>query len=340
MNHPILIAGPCAAESEEQVLATAHEIVRLLPNQRVIFRAGVWKPRTSPDTFQGIGEPALAWLLRVRQETGMMVATEVATPEHIRAALSVGIDYLWLGARTTANPILVQQLADTLFSTPHPSLQAVLVKNPVNNDPQLWLGDIVRLEQTGVPVMAIHRGCNHRSCWSMAHRLNRLRPDIPLLLDPSHLGGAVDRIAPLMQQAESLCFDGAMIETHIFPHKALSDARQQLTPVQLAEVWRVYPLSHHADEQLELRWLRAEIDELDDELWTTIARRMEVSSSIGQWKQAHGVPALQQSRFDDILSRRLAWAEEHGLSAEMVENIFREIHRESLSRQRPQSDGL
>ncbi len=338
MTHPVFIVGPCAAESEEQVLATAYEIVRLLPNQRLIFRAGVWKPRTSPDTFQGVGEPALAWLLRVRQETGLQVATEVATPEHIRAALAAGIDYLWLGARTTANPILVQQLADTLAATPHPSLQAVLVKNPVNNDPQLWLGDIVRLEQIGVPVMAIHRGCNHHPCWSMAHRLHVSRPDIPLLLDPSHLGGMVDRVTPLMQQAESLCFDGAMIETHIFPHKALSDAKQQLTPAQLAEVLRTYPLSHEADEQLELRWLRTEIDELDDELWTTIAQRMEVSSAIGQWKQAHGVPALQQSRFDDILSRRLAWAREQGLSAEMVENVFREIHRESLSRQQSLSN--
>lgn len=338
MNHPVFIVGPCAAESEEQVLATAHEIVRVLPNRRVIFRAGVWKPRTSPDTFQGIGEPALAWLLRVRQETGLPIATEVATSEHIRAALAVGIDYVWLGARTTANPILVQQLADTLASTPHPTLQAVLVKNPVNNDPQLWLGDIVRLEQTGVPVMAIHRGCNHRPCWSMAHWLHTLRPDIPLLLDPSHLGGVADRVAPLMQQAESLCFDGAMIETHIFPHKALSDAKQQLTPAQLAEVLRAYPLSHATDEQLELRWLRAEIDELDDELWATIANRMEISSRIGQWKQANGMPALQQSRFDEILSRRLVWAHEQGLSAEMVENIFREIHRESLARQCPLSD--
>ncbi len=338
MKQSVIIAGPCAAETEEQVLTTAHEIVLVLPNQPIIFRAGVWKPRTRPDTFQGVGEPALAWLLRVRQETGMPVATEVATPEHIRAALAVGIDYLWLGARTTANPILVQQLADTIAATPHDSLQAVCVKNPVNNDPQLWLGDIARLEQVGVPVLAIHRGCNHQPCWSMAHRLHTQRPDIPLLLDPSHLGGAVERIAPLMQQAESLCFDGAMIETHIFPHKALSDAGQQITPAQLALVVRTYPLNGERDEQLELRWLRAEIDELDDALWRTIAQRMEVCSAVGRWKQAHGVSALQQSRFDAILSRRLAWAQEQGLSADMVETIFHAIHRESLSRQQPLSD--
>lgn len=333
MQTPILIAGPCAAENETQVIDTARDIAALL-GHNVIFRAGVWKPRTKPDTFQGVGEKALYWLQQVKAETRMAVATEVATPEHIRLASDAGIDYLWLGARTTANPILVQQLADTIARLPQRAqLRGVLLKNPVNEDGQLWLGDIERIERTGVPVMAVHRGCGHHPCWAMAHTLRLARPDIPLLLDPSHLGGSADRILPLMRYAHDLAFDGAMIETHLAPQNALSDPQQQITPLQLKSVMDACPMPYISTEQTELRWLRAEIDEIDDRLWDCIAQRMEVSGRIGDWKKAHHIPPLQQGRFDEILSRRIGWAEQHRLSPEMVENIFREIHAESLKKQ-------
>ncbi len=326
----LLIAGPCAAESRTQVAETAREIASLMGSD-VVYRAGVWKPRTNPHTFQGAGAEALLWLQAVKEETGMAVATEAATPEHIEQALSAGIDYIWLGARTTANPILVQQLADVVSCHPQRErLRGVLVKNPVNEDVQLWLGDIARIARTGVPVMAIHRGCGHRPCWAMAHTFREARPDIPLLLDPSHLGGSAEKIMPLMRYAHDLAFDGAMIETHIAPWNALSDAGQQITPQQLKRVTAAYPLPYVPDVETELRWLRAEIDETDDRLWDCIASRMEVSRRIGDWKKAHGMPALQQGRFDEIVRKRVEWAEAHHLSAEMVENIFREIHRSSL----------
>ncbi len=332
MTEKILIAGPCAAESMEQVVETARAIAAAVGTQ-VIFRAGIWKPRTRPDTFQGIGDEALAWLQLVRQETGLLVATEVATADHLHKALAAGVDYLWLGARTTANPIQVQELADTLANTPHKRLRGIFVKNPVNNDAQLWLGDIARIEQTGVAVGAILRGCNHRPCWAMAHTLQQARPDIPLLLDPSHLGGSRERIAPLMEQACTLCLDGAMIEVHTHPEKALSDAQQQITPDALRPVWELFCRRREDQTQVELDWLRAEIDEIDDALWESIARRMEVSERIGQWKQAHAMPPLQPARYEAILHKRKEWATQIGLSSETVEQIFGAIHRESLNRQ-------
>ncbi len=332
MREKILIAGPCAAENREQVLETARAIAAGSGGE-IIFRAGVWKPRTRPDTFQGVGEEALRWLQEVREETGLPVATEVATPEHIRLALAAGVDYLWLGARTTANPIQVQELADALANTPHCILKGVFVKNPVNNDPQLWLGDVARLEQVGIPVGAILRGCNHRPCWAMAHAFRQARPDIPLLLDPSHLGGSRERIAPLMEQAQSLCLDGAMIEVHTHPENALSDAQQQITPAALHPIWSRFAQAEEDPTQVELRWLRAEIDEIDDTLWGAIAQRMAVSERIGQWKQAHAMPPLQPARYEAILCRRKEWASSVGLSPETVEQIFDAIHQESLRKQ-------
>lgn len=333
MPAPFLIAGPCAAENQTQVVETARQVVLLLGNT-VIFRAGVWKPRTNPNTFQGVGEEALLWLQQVQKQTGMAVATEVATPEHIEQAMAAGIDYLWLGARTTANPILVQQLADTIARLPqNDTLRGVFVKNPVNEDVQLWLGDIERIERTGVPAMAIHRGCAHRPCWAMAHTFRLTRPDIPLLLDPSHLGGSAAKIMPLMHYARDLAFDGAMIETHLAPQDALSDAPQQITPLRLKNVMDTYPLPYGSTEQTELSWLRAEIDEIDDRLWDCIAMRMKVSERIGQWKKRYDIPPLQQSRFNEILEKRIEWAEQNQLPRTLVESIFRDIHAASLKRQ-------
>ena len=226
----MIIAGPCAAESEQQVLETASQLASMAwkdSDEQWVFRAGIWKPRTSPDTFQGVGGEGLAWLQRVKTETGLPVATEVATPEHIRLALAAGIDYLWLGARTTANPILVQRLADPLAEEVSAGARCtVLVKNPVNEDGGLWAGNIERIQRAGCPVIAVLRGCNHRPCWGMAHMFRMTYPNIPMLIDPSHIGGAREKILPLLQKGKDLQFDGAMIEVHVSPDSALSDSRQ------------------------------------------------------------------------------------------------------------------
>ena len=327
-----------------------------------IFRAGVWKPRTSPSTFQGVGTEALKWLQEVKQQFGMEIATEVATPAHVKEALQAGIDYLWIGARTSANPIAVQEIADALgTASPHPSpkgkgdeptpnfsqkgrenfasgcgLKGIFIKNPVNEDAALWLGNIERLEKTGIPVMAIHRGCVHKPCWAMAHYIRTQRPDIPILLDPSHMSGDATKIPALMKKIDELQLDGAMIEVHYNPQEALSDAQQQIKPEEIREAYP-YPLPKGKGKNSgsqELAWLRAEIDELDDQLWETIARRMEVSERIGEWKKEHGVQALQPQRYEEIVKQRKEWAEQKGLSEELVQNLFDAIHQESLKKQK------
>ena len=302
-----------------------------------IFRAGVWKPRTSPSTFQGVGTEALQWLQEVKQQFGMEIATEVATPSHVNEALQAGIDYLWIGARTSANPIAVQEIADALLTTRSETyrggqLKGIFIKNPVNEDAALWLGNIERLEKTGIPVMAIHRGCAHKPCWAMAHYIRTQRPDIPILLDPSHMSGDATKIPSLMKKIDELQLDGAMIEVHHNPQEALSDATQQLKPEEIGKFSVVS--GQRSVENQELNWLRAEIDELDDQLWETIARRMEVSERIGEWKKEHGVQALQPQRYAEIIAQRKEWAEQKGLSEELVQNLFDAIHQESLKKQK------
>ena len=309
-----------------------------------IFRAGVWKPRTSPSTFQGVGSEALQWLQEVKQQFGMEIATEVATPAHVKEALQAGIDYLWIGARTSANPIAVQEIADSLLNTQYSllttrsethserGLKGIFIKNPVNEDAALWLGNIERLEKTGIPVMAIHRGCAHKPCWAMAHYIRTQRPDIPILLDPSHMSGDATKIPSLMKKIDELQLDGAMIEVHYNPQEALSDARQQIKPEEFGKFSVVS--GQRSVENQELAWLRAEIDELDDQLWETIARRMEVSERIGEWKKEHGVQALQPQRYEEIVKQRKEWAEQKGLSEELVQNLFDAIHQESLKKQK------
>ena len=307
-----------------------------------IFRAGVWKPRTSPSTFQGVGTEALKWLQEVKQLFGIEIATEVATPAHVKEALQAGIDYLWIGARTSANPIAVQEIADALQDGQSPTgrsetyrggqLKGIFIKNPVNEDAALWLGNIERLEKTGIPVMAIHRGCAHKPCWAMAHYIRTQRPDIPILLDPSHMSGDATKIPSLMKKIDELQLDGAMIEVHHNPQEALSDAQQQIKPEEVGK-WSVVSGQRSVENQ-ELNWLRAEIDELDDQLWETIARRMEVSERIGEWKKEHGVQALQPQRYAEIIAQRKEWAEQKGLSEELVQNLFDAIHQESLKKQK------
>ena len=309
-----------------------------------IFRAGVWKPRTSPSTFQGVGTEALKWLQEVKQQFGMEIATEVATPVHVNEALQAGIDYLWIGARTSANPIAVQEIADSLLNTQYSllttrsethserGLKGIFIKNPVNEDAALWLGNIERLEKTGIPVMAIHRGCAHKPCWAMAHYIRTQRPDIPILLDPSHMSGDATKIPALMKKIDELQLDGAMIEVHHNPQEALSDAQQQIKPEEIGKFSVVS--GQRSVENQELAWLRAEIDELDDQLWETIVRRMEVSERIGDWKKEHGVQALQPQRYEEIVKQRKEWAEQKGLSEELVQNLFDAIHQESLKKQK------
>ena len=295
-----------------------------------IFRAGVWKPRTSPQTFQGVGEPALAWLQEVKERFGVEVATEVATPEHVEAALKAGIDYLWIGARSSANPIAVQSICSAILDLRFDisNLKGIFIKNPVNADAALWLGNIERLEKTGVPVIAVHRGCNHQPCWAMAHQVRLARPDIPMLLDPSHMSGDAAKVPALIEKISELGLDGAMVEVHAHPESALSDRKQQIRPDEIGD-WK---LEIGDFKDTELNWLRAEIDELDERLWDTIAARMDVSKRIGAWKKEHGVTPLQPERYKQIVERLRVNG--YGLSEEFMLRIWEIIHEESLKQQK------
>ena len=316
-----------------------------------IFRAGAWKPRTRPHTFQGAGEEAIGWLKEVKEKYGIPVATEVATPDHVHAALEAGIDYLWIGARSSANPIVVQLICSAIenwrlkienwrLKIEDFPLKGIFIKNPVNADASLWLGNIERLEKTGVPVMAVHRGCGHKPCWSMAHQVRLARPDIPMLLDPSHMSGDARQVPALMRKVEDLGLNGAMIEVHCHPELALSDNAQQITPRCLRDTLEsilsrlcLVSLICPSDGSEELHWLRAEIDELDDTLWETIAARMEVSQRIGEWKKTHGVTPYQPERVKVIGERLKAKGEQLGLPQAFIERMWDIIHEESLKRQ-------
>ena len=310
---------------------------------KFIFRAGVWKPRTRPETFQGVGEPALAWLQEVKRTYGVSVATEVTTPEHVEAALKAGIDYLWIGARSSANPLAVQAIADSIkdgvkrLQDAALQVKGLLIKNPVNQDAELWLGNIARLEKTGVPVMAIHRGCGHQPCWSMAHKVRLERPDIPMLLDPSHMSGDAAQVPVLTGKIGELGLDGAMIEVHAKPEEALSDRKQQIRPKELSEIIKEQKYASERvsspNEGFELNWLRAEIDELDERLWDTIAARMDVSKRIGEWKKEHGVTPLQPERVKVIGERLKVIGERLHLSEDFMQKMWEIIHEESLKQQ-------
>lgn len=345
INKPIYILGPCAAESREQVLLTASQLKDACGEIPFIYRAGAWKPRTSPHTFQGVGEEGLVWLQEVKQRLGLPVATEVATPEHVTKALEAGMDYLWIGARSSANPLAVQAIADAIvdWKLVNGNFKGILIKNPVNADAGLWIGNIERLEKTGVPVIAVHRGCNHQPCWAMAHQVRLARPDIPMLLDPSHMSGEAVKVPVLMKKIEELGLDGAMVEVHCDPKSALSDNAQQLTPIQVGHTLNpilsrlcLVSLNSPSDGSEELNWLRAEIDELDERLWDTIAARMEVSERIGKWKKAHGVAPLQPERYQQIVEKLKMKNEEvknKSLSTDFMLHIWELIHKESLRKQ-------
>ncbi len=340
-RRPAVIAGPCSAETEAQTLETAR---RLAAAGFRMFRAGLWKPRTKPGGFEGVGAEGLAWLRRVKRETSMYVATEVATREHVAAALEGGIDLLWIGARTSANPFAVQEIADALheFIARSGADIPVLVKNPVSPDLELWIGALERLRNAGVRRLgAVHRGFTpvekslyrNMPMWSVPIELHRRLPQLPLFCDPSHLGGRRDAVATLAQQAMDLGFDGLLVEAHCAPDTAWSDGAQQLTPEALAEICGRLVIREASATSDGLAALRAEIDRLDDELLDLLARRMAVSRDIGRYKKEHAIPVLQTARYEELLARRIRQAEASGMDGDFMRRLLQAIHEESVRQQ-------
>lgn len=331
-QRPIVIAGPCSAETEEQTLITARQLAQ---NGIKIFRAGIWKPRTKPGGFEGIGVEGLQWLRRVKNETGMYVATEVATAKHVYEALKYGIDVLWIGARTTANPFAVQEIADALRGVDIP----ILIKNPVNPDIELWIGAIERIYNAGLhQLAAVHRGFSsydkkvyrNQPQWHIPIELHRRLPNLPLFCDPSHIGGKRELIAPLSQQAMDLQFDGLIIESHCAPDNAWSDKAQQLSPEVLDVILRKLVLREMKQTTEDLVDLRREIDSIDNELLELLAKRMRISSEIGTYKKEHGIAVLQTGRYNEILEKRIASGERLGMSREFMRTFLEAIHEESV----------
>lgn len=331
-KRPLVIAGPCSAESEEQVLSTG----RALAAQGVqIFRAGIWKPRTKPGGFEGVGVIGLPWLQKLKAETGMLVGVEVATKAHVDAALAFGVDLLWIGARTTANPFAVQELADALQGKDVP----VLIKNPVNPDIELWIGGIERIYRAGIRrIGVIHRGFSsadktiYRNVpqWHLPIELRRRLPEMPIFCDPSHIAGRRDLIQPLSQQAMDLGFDGLIIESHCNPDAAWSDAKQQVTPDRLKEILDALIIRDNAVHTEDLSDLRHQIDEIDDQIIAIMAKRMRISGEVAQYKKEHSIPVLQAGRYDEILTKRSEQGASLGMSSEFVKEVFEAIHAESV----------
>lgn len=334
-KRPLVIAGPCSAETEEQVLTTAHQ----LANKGIkIFRAGIWKPRTKPGGFEGKGEEALPWMARVKKETGMLTATEVATPKHVESALNAGIDILWVGARTSANPFAMQELADSLRGIDVP----VLVKNPVNPDLELWIGALERINGAGITRLgAIHRGFSsidqkiyrNAPMWHIPIELHRRYPQLPIICDPSHIGGRRELIAPLCQQAMDMGFAGLIVESHCNPDAAWSDAKQQVMPDVLDFILDRLVIRDSVELTESLTALRKQIDELDNQLMNLLTKRMRVSREIATYKKEHNMAVVQTGRYSEILEKRAAQGLLCGMDAEFVKKVFEAIHEESVRQQ-------
>ena len=334
-KRPLVIAGPCSAETEDQVMETAKQLAK---NGIKIFRAGIWKPRTKPGGFEGNGVKALPWMQQVKKETGMLTATEVATAKHVEEALKYGIDVLWIGARTTADPFAVQEIADVLKGTDVP----VLVKNPVNPDLELWIGALQRINNAGIKRLgAIHRGFStydkklYRNLpqWHIPIELHRRIPELPIICDPSHIAGRRDLIASLCQQAMDLQFQGLIIESHNDPDNAWSDASQQVTPEVLNLILNnlVIRETNHTTENLTE--LRRQIDDIDMSLLETLAKRMRICREIGTYKKEHDMTVLQTNRYDEILCKRAQQGEELSMDGEFMKVVFEAIHAESVRQQ-------
>lgn len=339
LTHPLVIAGPCSAETEDQVLKIAHALKDTDVNY---YRAGIWKPRTRPGNFEGVGALGLKWLQKVQKETGMKTATEVANRAHVELALEHDVDLLWIGARSTVSPFIIQEIADALKGTD----KIVLVKNPVNPDLALWLGAIERLYAADIKNLGvIHRGFStfektkYRNIpeWQMAIELQSKFPDLPIINDPSHITGIRDMIFDVAQTALDLNFDGLMIETHCDPDNAWSDAAQQVTPERLVEIMRDLKVRKESDPEekynKELSNLRAQIDIIDNQLLETLGKRMKLAEGIGALKSKHNVAVLQSSRWNEILGRMILEGETKGLSEEFVLRMFKAIHQESINHQ-------
>jgi len=334
-KRPLVIAGPCSAESEEQVMNTA---IQLAKNGCKIFRSGIWKPRTKPGGFEGVGVEGLAWLQRVKKETGMYVTTEVATAKHVEEALKADIDLLWIGARTSANPFAMQELADALQGADKP----VLVKNPVNPDLELWIGAMERLNNAGITQLgAIHRGFSsfdkkiYRNLpqWHIPIELRRRIPNLPIICDPSHIGGKREMVAPLCQQAMDLGFDGLIVESHCDPDAAWSDASQQVTPDVLHYILNLLVIRSETYTTENLNELRAQIDECDNALIELLSKRMRICREIGTFKKEHDMTILQTGRYTEILDKRGAQGILCGMDASFIKNIFEGVHEESVRQQ-------
>lgn len=334
-KRPLIIAGPCSAETEEQVVTTA---MQLASKGVKIFRAGIWKPRTKPGGFEGIGVEGLPWMQRVKKETGMYISTEVATAKHVEAALKAEIDMLWIGARTSANPFAVQEIADALQGVNIP----VLVKNPVNPDLELWIGAMERINNAGVKkIAAIHRGFSsydkkiYRNLpqWHIPIELRRRIPNLPIFCDPSHIGGKRELVAPLCQQAMDLGFDGLIVESHCNPDCAWSDASQQITPDVLDYILNLLVIRDEKQSTENLKELRKQIDECDNDLIEILSKRMRVSREIGTFKKEHEMTILQTGRYSEILEKRGAQGALCGMSSEFIKKVFEAIHEESVRQQ-------
>jgi len=334
-KRPLIIAGPCSAETEEQVMETARS---LAARGVKIFRAGIWKPRTKPGGFEGVGTGGLVWLKRVKAELGMYTTVEVATAQHVREALAHDVDMLWIGARTSANPFAMQELADSLEGMDIP----VLIKNPVNPDLDLWIGAIQRIYNAGIRrIGAIHRGFSsfdkkiYRNLpqWHIPIELHRQIPNLPIICDPSHIGGKRELIASISQQAMDLNFDGLIVESHCNPDKAWSDAAQQVTPEVLDFILNTLVIRDITQTTESLTALRRQIDELDNSLLELLARRMRVSREIGTYKKEHNMPVLQAQRYDEILQNRISQAQQLDMDAEFMKTVLVAIHEESVRQQ-------
>ena len=337
---PLLISGPCSAESQQQMLTTAREIAALYPHS--VFRAGIWKPRTRPNTFEGIGNIGLQWMQEVKQETGLLTATEVANATHVEECLKAGIDILWIGARTTVNPFSVQEIADALKGVDIP----VFVKNPIYPDVQLWVGALERVNNAGITkIAAIHRGFHsydngpfrNSPKWELAIDIKAACPELPIICDPSHIGGSPELIPYIAQKAMDMDMDGLMIETHCNPTAALSDAKQQVTPQQLKEIMDALHVRNSSIDNLELRnkleELRCIINQLDKDLMEVLAKRMSISTQIGEYKSTNNLTILQVSHWKQLVENSIKTGDLLGLPEEFIKGLFQLIHDESIRRQ-------
>ncbi len=340
LNNPLLIAGPCSLETEEQTLETARLLAK---DPRVfIFRGGVWKPRTRPGMFEGVGSIGLQWLQQVKKETGLLVGTEVANAHHTEEALKAGLDVIWIGARSTASPFVVQEIADVVKGTD----TVVMVKNPVNPDAQLWIGAIERVNRAGIKnLVAIHRGftpfreTKYRNYpnWTTFIELKRVLPNLPVICDPSHIAGKREYLYEIAQKAFDMGMEGLMMESHRDPSCALSDKDQQVTPADLAKILDRLVIRNltvdNKDFENRLEMLRSRIDALDTEMMEILASRMEISRLIGQYKKENNVTALQISRWTELMQKRINLGEKLSLNKTFVQILFQLIHEDSVRMQ-------